>query len=499
MLNKLFTRSLALSVTALSLVGCQLIAKDETVTANNTKPDKPLNVLMIAIDDLNNWGGAWGGPAITPNLDQLAAQSSFFRNAYSAVPACNPSRVAVMTGQRSETTGAYLNETNFRTLPGGQDKVTMPQYFRKLGYEATAAGKIFHHPRGQKAKPAVMSDDISWDYQEAGPTGTGGYQDYVNEQGWAKWHGGIAEYEGLPIIPYIRKHGIWGPIQQTDEQTGDYHTAKYCADYLEKTHDKPFFLACGIFRPHSPQLAPQKYFDMYPLEDIKLPDVPADDMQDIPNIAQHNWSSGFAKLVMSRPEEWKRAVQGYLASTTFADAMIGHILEAFNNSQYADNTVLVLWSDHGFQLGHKNRWEKFTFWKQGAGAPFIIKAPGVKPAIIDNPVSLIDIYPTLIELMQTPSKDDLDGVSLAPLMQQPKQAWPHPAIITYQQGNNAILLDKWNYIQYRDGSQELYNQHQDPEEYHNLAADPQYKSVIDKLKTFIPEVVIPQKEYRPGG
>ncbi|WAJ71738.1 sulfatase [Catenovulum adriaticum] len=490
---------------SLTLISC---GEDNATTSTQVnKPimveqntqNQPYNVIMIAVDDLNNWAGYLGGPAKTPNLDKLAAQSSTFTNAYSVVPACNPSRVAVMTGQRPETTGAYLNETNFRDVKGGDKRVTIPQYFAKQGYKTSAAGKIFHHPRGQKNNPAPMSDPISWQSQFAGPTGTGGDKEYLNHEGWAKWHGGIEAYQGLPIIPYIRKHGIWGPIKQTDEETGDYKTANYCANYLRQSHNKPFFLACGIFRPHSPQLAPQKYFDMYPLESIKLPAVPAEDMQDIPAIAQNNWSSGFAKLVMDRPDEWKRAVQGYLASTSFADAMIGHILQAWDNSEYADNTILVLWGDHGFQLGHKNRWEKFTLWKQGSHTPFIIKAPGKQAAMINKPVTLLNVYPTLLELANLPAKPDLDGVSLTPLMDNAKADWQRPAVLTYQQDNNAIIFENWNFIQYKDGSQELYNQTTDPHEYNNLIGQPQYAEVIEKLSEWLPEVKIAQTEYRPGG
>ncbi|KMT66321.1 hypothetical protein XM47_04250 [Catenovulum maritimum] len=460
---------------------------------------KPLNVLMIAVDDLNNWVGAWGGPAITPNIDALANSGTRFQNGYSAVPACGPSRIATMTGLRPEVTGHFLNEQNLRDLPDGRDIVTLPQFFRKNGYEAVAAGKIFHHPRGLKDEPAPLSDPISWDYQAKTRTGTGGAEDYIGENGWAKWHGGKIAYDGYQIIPYIRKHGIWGPIKEKKEETGDFETAQFCADYLAKSHDKPFFLACGIFRPHSPQLAPQEFFDMYPIDDIKLPEVLENDMDDIPAIARANWSTGFAKLVKSDKEEWKRAIQAYLASTSFADAAIGKILDGLNNSPYKDNTVVVLWGDHGFQLGTKERWEKFTLWHQGSNTPYIIKVPGVKPSVTKTPVSLVDLYPTLVDITGFKAPKRLSGHSLLPLMKAPDQVWQYPAITSYQEGNNGIRWQEWNYIRYRDGAEELYNLKSDPNEYHNLANEAEHQALIQELRKWLPKVEVPQTEYRPMG
>lgn len=478
----------------------------ESSSGKTPTTTKPYNILMIAVDDLNNWVGAWGGPAYTPNIDRLAKEGVQFVNAYAVVPACNPSRVAVLTGQRPETTGQYTNAGNYRKRPGGADRVTLPQYLRRQqGYEAVAAGKIFHHPRGQKAKPAELSDDISWSSQAKVRTGTGGMEAYLDENGWASWLDGDAQYEGLPIKDYIRKHGIWGPIKQKKEQTGDWQTAGFCADYLqsESTESKPFLLACGIFRPHSPQLAPQAFFDMYPLDAIQLPEVPEDDMDDLPKIAKENWSTGFAKRVMSDTEEWKRAVQGYLSSTTFADAAIGRVLEALDASAHKDNTIVVFWSDHGFQLGHKDRWEKFSLWKQGANAPMVIKAPHMKQGTVHKPVSLLDIYPTVLELLGQGKNDvdghTLDGVSLVPLMKKPTRDWAQPAVITYQEGNNSVMFEHWNFIRYQNGAEELYDHRSDPKEYNNIVSKPEHQALIRQLRKWLPQAKIKQDRYIPGG
>ncbi|MCM2679063.1 sulfatase [Echinimonas agarilytica] len=480
-----------------ALLGCSQSSPD--ISQQSMPSQKPMNVLMIAVDDLNNYVGVWGGDAITPNIDRLAAEGVMFQNAYAAVPACNPSRVAVLTGQRPEITGQYTNNGNFRHRPGGEDRVTLPQYLQRHGYDTIASGKIFHHSRGLKSQAAPLSDDRSWTYQSSTETGTAGAHEYVNEDGWAKWHGGLSEYDGLPIKDYIREHGIWGPIEQAKEQTGDFKTAQFCQDQLQQERDKPFFLACGIFRPHSPQLAPKEFFDLYPLEQIKLPELADDDMQDIPQIAQTNWSSGFARLVKSRPDEWRRAMQGYLASTSFADAAIGKMLTALENSDYKDNTIVVLWSDHGFQLGHKDRWEKFTMWRQGANAPMIIKVPGQAAKMVQEPVSLVDIYPTIVSLLDLPVGQQLSGHDLTPLLSTNSDAWPHAAVITYQQGNHGILRDHWNYIRYQDGTEELYDHRSDPNEQRNIVNQPSSKAIVQKMQQWIPDVQIPQDEYIPGG
>ncbi|AWB65453.1 iduronate-2-sulfatase [Saccharobesus litoralis] len=454
-----------------------------TLAANDK--DK-LNVLMIAIDDMNNWPTSWGGKAITPNIDRLAAEGVQFANAHAAVPACNPSRVAILTGLRPEVTGQYTNKGNFRKLKNNKDLVTLPQLMRKNGYEAVAAGKIFHHPHGMGAKANPMSDPISWDYQGRTRTGAAGHKMFLDKNNHAAWLNGASEFNGLPITDYIRKFGVWGVSNETTEQTGDWQTAEYCADYMKKASDKPFFLACGISRPHSPQIAPKKYFDLYPIDEIELPTFFASDMDDIAQQGKTNFSSGFAQKVMSDKDEWKRAVQGYLASVSFADAVIGRMLKGLEESPHKDNTLVVLWSDHGFHLGTKQRWEKFSLWNDATHSPFIIKMPNGKASKITKPVSLIDIYPTLVDVLQLENAPKLSGNSLTPLMTNPHINWDKPAIITYNKGNSSIRLDNWNYIRRSRGQEELYDLATDPNEYTNLAEQKKYKDVIKRLKAYLP-------------
>lgn len=444
--------------------------------------EKPMNVLMIAIDDMNNWVGCMEGKAKTPNIDRLAKAGLLFSNASCVVPACNPSRTALMTGLRPETTGQFGNEGNFRLRPGGDKIVTLPQHFRAHGYEAVAAGKIYHKERDENPEPNPISDPQSWNAQWVGAHGTKGHELYLNEEGFAKWHDG-------KFGSYLGKFGVWGPCPEPKEETGDWNAAGYIADYLKQKHDKPFFAALGIFRPHAPLLAPKEYFDMFPLDEIELPNVPDDDFADIPQIAHKNFSSNFFLKGVKEMGEWKKAVQAYLACMAFADDCVGRVLDALKNSPYADNTIVVLWTDHGWQLGHKHRWEKFSLWRQGTNAPLIFKVPGVtKPGgECIRAASFIDIYPTLSELCGLPIRPELEGQSIVPLLKNPSLKWDTPAVITDHYGPDySVVLDQWNYILYRDGSEELYDHSKDKDEFTNLAENPEYAAVKARLKKWVP-------------
>lgn len=450
------------------------------------------NVLFIAIDDMNNWVGAYEGKAQTPNIDRLAHRGVQFSNAYCVVPACNPSRVALMTGQRPETTGQYENPGNFRDKPGGNERITIAQFLQEKGYTTVSAGKIFHKQRGSKDVPEPQSDPISWDVQWKGNIATPGHDLYLDENGWAKWlesaHLDKVSGKSNSGMNYMAKFGVWGPIPHAKEETGDWKMSKYCADFLRKDHEAPFFLACGIFRPHSPQLAPQEYFDRFPLDEIELPEVPVDDMDDIPALAQSNLSTPFVKL-MREKGQWKKAVQGYLACMAYADDCVGVVMDALTQSKYADNTIVVFWTDHGWQLGHKNRWEKFSLWKQATNAPLVIYHPKMKNKNGERKqaVSFLDIYPTIADMLGFEKPEHVDGESLLPLMENVEMKRENPAIVTYRPQNHSIVLDNWNYIRYDNGAEELYDHNTDPQEYKNLASKPQYKKIIKKLSKHIPK------------
>ncbi len=451
------------------------------------KKTKPLNLIFISVDDMNNWIGKWKGIADTPNIDKLAEEGIAFKSAHCTAPSCNPSRASLLTGQRPETTGIYSNNGNFREKKGGKKRVTLPQFLRSKGYKAIAAGKLFHAPRGNGKEPNSKSDPKSWDYQLKTAVGTPRNDSYYDENRQAKWLKGETEFEGLEIDEYLRESGIWGPIQQTKEQCGDWQTAQFGVDFLKKNHDKPFFLALGIFRPHAPLIAPKEYFDKYPLEDIKLPNIPLDDMNDIPERARINFSSGFAKKVKSDTLQWKKAVQAYLACTSFADDCVGEILRGVESSKYKDNTVIVFWSDHGWQLGHKDRWEKQALWYQATHAPLIIRTPDQKHnKPISDHVSLLDIFPTVTDLLNLKTPKFVEGNSLFPLLEDPKAKWEHKAVVS-QFRNYSVLWKDWNYIKYKHG-EELYNLKEDPNEWHNLAGNPKNKEIINELRKAIPKI-----------
>jgi len=292
----------------------------------------------------------------------------------------------------------------------------------------------------------------------------------------------------------------WGPIEQPTEQTNDWRTADTAARFLQQEHHKPFFLACGIFHPHLPWYVSQEYFDMFPLESIKLPPRKEDDLDDVPPIGRR--MAGTAFTIVREHGQWARAVQARLASCAFADACVGRVLEALEKSRYRDNTIVVLWGDHGYHMGEKDHWAKSALWEKATRTPLIIYVPGVsqRGGRCKRPVSLLDLFPTLIELCGLPQRDDLDGRSLAPLVRNPDAEWPYPAVIThspYWYGpNHAVCTERYYYIHYSDGTEELYDMKHDPNQWTNLASNPEYLLVKTRLKQWLPKVNAPH--FRPG-
>jgi len=296
----------------------------------------------------------------------------------------------------------------------------------------------------------------------------------------------------------------WSPLAIPDEETGDYKSMNYIGEQLQKDHEKPFFLACGIYRPHLPWYVPQKYFDLFPLEDIQLPKLMEKDTADLGKRAKELMARGgnYHKHVIAA-NQWKKAVQGYLASVAYADAMVGQLLERLEKSEYADNTIVVIWSDHGWQLGQKNHWRKFALWENVIKTVLMMKVPEGVAALpkgsktggeTKNLTSLIDLYPTLTDLCDLPKRVDLDGESLIPILKNPDSTILRPIITTYDFGDYSVRYDNFHYIKYIDNSEELYNLELDPEEWTNLATDPQFKSIKVLLAGFIPKNPTPLPE-----
>jgi arylsulfatase A-like enzyme len=429
------------------------------------------NVLFIAVDDLNDWTGCLGGhpDARTPNIDRLAARGVLFTNAHCAAPLCNPSRAALMTGIRPSTSGVYLNPQPWRGSPALKDAVTLPQHFMAHGYRAAGSGKIYH---------GAYPDPASWHEYWPSKRKTRPSECYTKER---------ASLSGLNAA-----HFDWGPIALPEGgKMSDSLVADWVSGRISKRRDRPFFLACGIFRPHLPWYVPRKYFDMFPLESVALPVVKEDDLDDIPPVGRRFARPQGDHAKVLRHGQWRRAVQGYLASISFADECVGSVIDALDASPHARDTVVVLWADHGWHLGEKLHWRKFTLWEEATRNPLLFVAPGVARGRCSRPVSLLDVYPTLVEFCGLPPREGLEGKSLVPLLRDPGAHWDTPAVTTYKRGNHSVRSERWRYTRYSDGTEELYDHLEDPLEWENLAERPGCEGVKGALARWLPEADAP--------
>ncbi|MEM6915070.1 MAG: sulfatase [Verrucomicrobiota bacterium] len=457
-----------------------LFPSSEAQSSGSSEDHK--NVLFLVVDDMKDWVGCLGGyegTVRTPNIDRLAARGTLFSNAHCPSPKCAPSRAAVMTGLMPSTTGLY--ENGHWWYPNYPDIVTIPGYFKSHGYRVAGAGKIFHHTAGNHPgnqwhdfRKLLFRDD-PW------------FRSVKLNYPWSA-EGPYPERFPFSGVEGLGHENDWGSLGYAEEDYDDSRTADYAVKFLENSPQEAFFLACGLFRPHLPWYVPEEYFDRYPLDEILLPRVIEGDLKDIPakgkalaKAKRNDWdrirSSG----------KWKEAIQAYLASITYADAQLGRVLKALEESEASENTVVVLWSDHGWHLGEKEHWHKTTLWEEATRVPFLIAAPGYEPAVTKRAVGLIDLFPTLNELCGLPLLKRQDGQSLVPLMLNPEAEWKRPAVIEYQRGNVAVRSDRFRYIRYADGTEELYDLEADPDEWENRADDSELSSVKSELKQWMPK------------
>lgn len=437
----------------------------------NAHADEGPNVLMIAIDDLNHWVGHLGRhpQTKTPNIDRLAQQGTTFSRAYCMAPACNPSRASLMSGMRPSTTGCYVNAQNWR--PGiSEDKLLNSQFFR-AGYRVYGCGKIYHGP---------------------GDRG-GNWSDYFNGKGQTQIH------------PDAKDKGVGGiefyPLANSDEEMPDYSVVSYGLEKLNEKSDKPFFLAVGLFKPHMPFSVPKKWYDMFPLESIELPPHRADDLDDVPPAGVKMAGPDKDHAAIIKSGRWKEAVQAYLATVAFCDSQVGRILDALEKSPHRDNTIVCLWSDHGWSLGEKSHWRKFALWEEPTRTVFIWKVPGVTKAntVCRRTVDFSCVYPTLCELTNRPLPSHLDGKSIANLLRNSEDAWPDAAVTTHGLKNHTVRTQNWRYIRYANGEEELYDEITDPLEYKNLAGDAKYSSTKQELARSLPVRNAPNLPGAEGG
>lgn len=456
----------------------------QPVVANSgeKKAKQPYNVLFIAIDDLNDWTGFLGGhpQTQTPNMDKLASQGMVFERAYCSASVCNPSRAALMTGYRPSTTGIYGNSDYMRDSEVLKNALTLPQYFSAHGYFTTARGKIFHTANGKWA------DTISWNRFVKT---TGGYGNPQQQPGMMA--------NGMPKGE-VDANFDWGPTNAKFEETQDYLTAEWAAKQFEKDFDNPFFIGCGIFRPHLVWHVPQQFYDKFPEDKMILPEVNESDYDDIPASALKPDRNYFATKKYGKQQA---AIQAYLACINYADACVGVVLDALSKSKYADNTIVVLWGDHGWHLGEKLRYKKFTLWEEACRMPLIIKVPGIteENSRSSSPVNLIDLYPTLVDLCGLPANKNNEGNSLVQLLTDKNAVWDIPSLTTMGPNRHTLRSQRWRYTRYQDGAEELYDHDNDPLEWRNLANDKKFESVKKELSVYFPTVIREPVNPSKGG
>jgi arylsulfatase A-like enzyme len=434
------------------------------------------NVLFLIVDDLNTWlisnPDRYTGKVIAPNIKGLAESGVNFTQAFTASPKCSPSRAAFLSGVAPWVSGIYENSQDQQASPALQNVTNLIKYFKDNGYYTAGGGKINHGYKLGDAWSEYIDDhhttrDRPYPMTPEG-TSLNGWDTYGKEADW-----------GLIDDPN-------NVNSRTEEEMMDTYAASFAVNQVNKASgNEPFFIVCGLFHPHMPWHVPQKYLDMYPLEEITPPEIIPNDFDDIPEIAhQYGPVVTWKRIQDGGISLWKEAIQGYLASTSYADAQMGRVLKALKDNGLEDNTIVVLLSDYGFHLGEKEHWQKSTLWEEATNSLFMFRAPGVTNpgGICNRTVSFLDLYPTLVDLAGLPDPGHFNPAyqrSLTPLLKDPSASWPHPAITAYDM-EMSVRIEKYRYIRYTDGSVELYNRDEDPHEWTNLAVDTEYMDREDR-------------------
>lgn len=468
-----------------------------TSTACAAKP----NVVFIAVDDLNDWIGCMKGhpQALTPNIDRLAARGVLFTNSHCAAPACNPSRAAVFSGRMPNVTGVWSNQSGSLSKLHSEAR-TLTTAFCRAGYRTLGTGKLLHsggrsdfdeyYSVGQRWSP-FEKEDVEYTPDELRSKGS------ANPRHVLKDSQGRIVVLPLNRMPSDRRPTArsgesfdWGPFDVPDSDFGDTQITDWAIGKLKKKPDQPLFLAVGYYRPHIPLWAPNRFFDRFEKTPAELPPVLKNDLADLSRTAK-KWAlepvtaGSHATVVEYR--QWQAAVEAYLACVSYVDHEIGRLLDALDRSGIADNTVIVLWSDHGWHLGEKQHWGKWTGWERSTRVPLIIVPPRkqktdfASDARCKEPVSLVDLYPTLVELCGADGPQKLDGQSLVPLLRNPRQRSGRGVVTMFDRGNTSLRTDRWRLIRYADGSEELYDHSRDSHEWENLAGNPGFAEIQKQL------------------
>jgi uncharacterized sulfatase len=457
-------------------ISCLLIALLFSVSALQAQPARRMNVLFIASDDLNNHLGAYGHSLVkTPNIDRIAKRGRVFERAYTQFPWCSPSRTSLLTGLRPDSTKVYDLTTHFRKhLP---DVVTLPQMFRNNGYYVARVGKIYHFGVPGGIGTSGLDDPQSWE-KAVNPRGRDKDEEHLLRN--------LTPQRALgSALAFLAAEGA-------DQEQTDGKVAAETIRLLEENRDKPFFIAAGFYRPHCPYIAPKKYFDLYPLDKIILPNEPPDHLKHVPEAAF--WTNPPYWGLNER--ERREVIQAYYASITFMDAQVGRLLDALERLRLADNTIVVFWSDHGYLLSEHGQWMKNSLYEESARVPLIIAAPGAKAKgrATNRIVELLDIYPTLADLCRLPAPGHLEGRSLRPLLDNPQAKWKEAAYTQVGRGGvpakflgRSVRTGRWRYNEWDEGRQgsELYDHAKDPHEYRNLANDPAHARTVEEMKRLL--------------
>ena len=443
---------------------------------------RPSNVLLLIVDDLNTWlledRARYAGKVVAPNIQRLAEQGVLFHNAYTASPVCSPSRTAFLSGVAPWKSGVSRNGVRV----GDSDVLLgVPSLFKTFhdrGYWIAKFGKVSH------GYDTGVSYDASMNHKRTPPP------------------------PGAPLNGIARNASgkiterDWGATHLDEREMSDTRLADAAIAALERKHDRPFFISCGLFHPHYPWYVPQKYLDMYPLEKIELPLIKPDDLSDIPAYGQRLVNLGWDEKVRDKGLV-RDAIRGYLASVSYADAHVGRVLNALDKSPHRDNTIVILISDHGFHLGEKQQWTKATLWEEATDSVMMWRVPGVTQPnqTCTRPVSLLDIYPTLVELIGGETPGHLDGHSLLPLLKDVRAARAQPAITVYD-GHMSVRTETARFIRYWDGTTELYDRTSDPHEWTNQTDNPKFAMMKTELAGLLPsrdEVVEPLPSRQAGA
>ena len=428
----------------------------------------PPNILLIMVDDLNTYVGSLGHPnALTPNMDRLAAGGTLFEDAHCQAPICGPSRASLMSGLRPSTTGIYghIEDNAIRGSSEAMEGIQfLPEYLRANGYHTMGIGKLFH-----EHVPEGTLDESGGRVPGFGPKPADGK--------YFKWKG-----EGTSTD--------WGAFPETDEQMPDYESAQWAIERLGQDFGQPFFLGVGFLRPHVPWYVPQKWFDLYEAGDMVTPPYRPDDFDDIPAIASRIDDLPMMPTTRWAIEnnEWQNIIEAYLACVSFVDHYVGDILEALEQGPHARNTIVILVSDHGYRLGEKGTFAKNCLWEEGTRVPLIFNGPGIRPGqTIGEPVELLDLYPTILDLAGLKPNPANEGKSLTPALRGEPMPEDSTAIVTYGRNNHSVISPGWHYIRYEDGSEELYDRNQDPHAFRNVAGDPAFSGIKAALKERLPQ------------